>query len=86
MHTWGGTNVHLLERDHICIEGVRFLGCTLWTDFRLQPSPEEREVAITMASAAVRDFSRIKSDEIDDALFTPLMSHQIFEDPLAWLE
>lgn len=30
-----GTNVHLLENDAIDIGGIRFLGCTLWTDFAL---------------------------------------------------
>lgn len=28
-----GSNVHVLERDSVVIKGVRFLGCTLWTDF-----------------------------------------------------
>lgn len=27
-------NVHFLENSSIVIDGVRFLGCTLWTDFR----------------------------------------------------
>jgi predicted phosphodiesterase len=28
-----GTQVHVLDRDEVVIEGVRFLGTTLWTDF-----------------------------------------------------
>lgn len=28
-------NVHLLENDTIVLGGVRFAGCTLWTDYRL---------------------------------------------------
>ena len=28
-------HVHLLERNEVTIDGVRFLGCTLWTNFRL---------------------------------------------------
>lgn len=27
--------VHLLDRGAVTIDGVRFVGCTLWTDFRL---------------------------------------------------
>jgi len=27
-------NVHFLENDSVIINGVRFIGCTLWTDFR----------------------------------------------------
>ncbi|MBL9118939.1 MAG: metallophosphoesterase family protein [Phycisphaerae bacterium] len=28
-----GTNVHVLDRDALEVDGVRFLGATLWTDF-----------------------------------------------------
>lgn len=31
--------VHLLEHDAVEIGGVRFVGCTLWTDFRLYETP-----------------------------------------------
>lgn len=30
-----GTNIHVLENDAIVIDGVRFLGCTLWTDYQI---------------------------------------------------
>lgn len=30
-----GTNVHFLERDALTLGGVRFFGCTLWTDYLL---------------------------------------------------
>lgn len=30
-----GTNVRFLENDVVIIGGIRFLGCTLWTDFAL---------------------------------------------------
>ena len=33
--TCAGTQVHFLDNDTIEFGGVRFLGCTLWTDFRL---------------------------------------------------
>lgn len=29
-----GTNVHFLENESVIIDGVRFLGCSLWTDYR----------------------------------------------------
>jgi len=34
-----GSNVHILERDTLEIDGVFFLGCTLWTDFELHGDP-----------------------------------------------
>jgi predicted MPP superfamily phosphohydrolase len=30
-----GSHVHFLQNDQVVIDGVRFLGCTLWTDYRL---------------------------------------------------
>jgi len=30
-----GTNIHILEKDTVTIDGVNFFGCTLWTDFDL---------------------------------------------------
>lgn len=30
-----GSNIHILEKDSVSIDGVNFLGCTLWTDFNL---------------------------------------------------
>ena len=46
-----GTHVHLLDRDEVTIQGVRFLGTTLWTDFELDvatgtPVPEAMRNAI----------------------------------------
>lgn len=32
-------NVHFLENDTVTIKGVRFLGCTLWTDFNASGDP-----------------------------------------------
>jgi 3',5'-cyclic AMP phosphodiesterase CpdA len=31
-----GTNVHALNCDEVVLDDVRFLGCTLWTDFALR--------------------------------------------------
>jgi hypothetical protein len=31
--------IHFLENDRVDIGGVRFLGTTLWTDYRLAKNP-----------------------------------------------
>lgn len=36
------TNVHLLIRDSVVIEGVRFIGATLWSDYQVA-NPAERQ-------------------------------------------
>jgi predicted phosphohydrolase len=35
------SNVHILENDCVVLEGVRFLGATLWTDFALHGLAEQ---------------------------------------------
>ena len=37
-----GTHVHVLDDSEIVIDGVRFLGTTLWTDFMLFGDGDER--------------------------------------------
>ena len=49
----GFPTVHLLENDQVVIDGVRFLGATLWTDFRIQGSPE---LAMHHARERMNDF------------------------------
>lgn len=64
--TAAGSNVHLLDRDSVVIDGVRFLGCILWTDFQLpvrQPSGGlEVDVgrALLDANRRVNDFRLIE--------------------------
>ena len=54
--TAAGTNVHLLDRDEVVLNGVRFLGTTLWTDFELDVA-----TAIPL-STAMRDAIRGLTD------------------------
>jgi predicted phosphodiesterase len=44
------TNICILENDALMIDGVRFLGCTLWTDFCLfgDPAVAGRKAAMVM--------------------------------------
>lgn len=42
-----GTNVRVLDRDVVLIGDVRFLGATLWTDFRAAGEGGVREAAST---------------------------------------
>jgi Icc-related predicted phosphoesterase/protein involved in polysaccharide export with SLBB domain len=52
------TQVRVLERDRVVINGVRFLGCTLWTDLRkLHPD------FVDAAHRMMRDYSHISCDE-----------------------
>ncbi|HEX6037834.1 metallophosphoesterase [Longimicrobium sp.] len=53
---WG---IHYLENTEVVIGGVRFLGCTLWTDFELFG---ERQVSMAAAQAVMNDFRLIRVD------------------------
>src|SRR5881227_2858047 len=42
-----GSSVHVLEDEQLILDGVRFLGCTLWSDFDFD-GPERRSVAMRL--------------------------------------
>lgn len=50
--------VHFLENACVELFGVRFIGCTLWTDFTILGEPE---LAMQEAEAAIADFRFIES-------------------------
>jgi 3',5'-cyclic AMP phosphodiesterase CpdA len=81
-----GTQVNVLDNDEVIIDGVRFLGSTLWTDFRLFGDGDEQAAAMAAAQQLMRDFSRIRLREAEDALFTPADSAALFERNAAWLD
>jgi len=51
-----GTNVRFLENDATEIDGVVFLGCTLWTDFKLFG---DSVIAMSEAEAQMNDYRLI---------------------------
>jgi predicted phosphodiesterase len=81
-----GTQVHVLDDSEIVIGRVRFLGTTLWTDFELFGDGEEQASAKSQARRLMRDFSRIRSTEAADAVFTPEDSAALFERQAGWLD
>ncbi|MEO8837708.1 MAG: metallophosphoesterase [Herbaspirillum sp.] len=81
-----GTHIHVLDQDQFQLNGVRFLGCTLWSDFRLADDPAERTKAVELSLKFNRDFTRIKQDEDSDALFSPARSAELFDASVQWLE
>lgn len=81
-----GTHINVLDNDAVIIDGVRFLGTTLWTDFMLFADAAERAAAIAEAQCRMRDFSRIRIDDATSALFTPADSAALFERNAHWLE
>ena len=51
------TNIHVLDKDVISIEGVNFFGCTLWTNFEILGDPR---LAGYQCQQAMTDYKKIK--------------------------
>lgn len=81
-----GTDIHVLDNDEIILDGVRFLGTTLWTDFMLFGEGEKRGAAMQEALRLIRDFSRIRVGAAPEALFTPADAAALFQIHVNWLE
>lgn len=74
--------VHLLDNDEVVVGGVRFLGTTLWTDFRLDGSAHVAR-ALVAARRWVVDFRAIRQGV---AAFTPEDTLRLHEKAVSWLE
>ncbi len=67
-------NLHFLENDACEIAGVRFVGGTLWTDFRLYG--RNPTVAMSYAQSGMNDFKKIKLSKRPFRKFRPLDAYQ----------
>ena len=78
-----GTGIQVLDNEEVVIQGVRFIGTTLWTDFMLFGDGPKRAAAMQEAQRFMRDFSRIR---LGEATFSPADSAALFHRHAAWLE
>ncbi|QJW84875.1 metallophosphoesterase [Ramlibacter terrae] len=81
-----GTNVHLLDPGEVVLQGVRFLGATLWTDFRLFDDPAQRDESLQACLRFMRDFQRIRMTDDGEAPFTPADAAALFRVQAGWLQ
>lgn len=52
-----GTNIFLLQNDSIILDGVNFIGATLWTNFNLY---KNQPLAMFLANQIMNDYTRIQ--------------------------
>jgi predicted phosphodiesterase len=78
------TQVRVLDDEALVVDGVRFLGSTLWTDFALF-GEDRRASVMREAQRFMRDFTRIRLADAPDALFTPEQSAARFDRHARWL-
>lgn len=78
--------IHLLDNRTLTLDGVRFHGTTLWTDFDLYAGQPDHDPLLTEAKALdfMPDFHII--EQPDGVVFTPAQSRQLHAEALAWLE
>jgi predicted phosphodiesterase len=62
-----GSSVQVLERDEVILDGVRFLGCTLWSDFEFD-GPDHRALSMRVCERAVSDYHVIHNGDADRVL------------------
>ena len=62
-----GSSVRVLENDEVLLDGTRFLGCTLWSDFDFD-GPEYRDRSMRVCERVVNDFKQIEFGEVGQTL------------------
>lgn len=75
------TNVHILEKDVITIEGVNFLGATMWTDYNLYGN---KQAATLVCWQMLNDYKRIRTSP-KFAKISPGDTVRIHKETIAWL-
>lgn len=76
-----GGNVHYLERDETILDGVRFLGCCLWTDYLLEPA--DQPIAMAEAEQRLSDHRMIRTAH---GRFTAADALRLHQGSRAWLD
>lgn len=73
--------LNFLQRRSVVIQGVRFVGCTLWTDFNIQPGWAAG--AELVAKAFLPDYKLIR---YKGRKLSPAMSQALHHTNVEWLE
>ncbi len=78
-----GSQVSVLQNDELIVGDVRFLGCTLWTDFGVC-GDESRELAMIEAKLVMNDYRKIRNNPTYRKL-TPHETYRLHRCSLQWL-
>ncbi|WP_342316315.1 metallophosphoesterase [Lysobacter sp. FW306-1B-D06B] len=78
-------HVRHLNRTEVVIGNTRFLGATLWTDFRLYGDQRYAE-AVIEAGARMNDYRRIRRSNRSDQCLQTSDTESIHRADVAWLE
>jgi hypothetical protein len=83
--------IHYLENEGVELAGVRFLGCSLWTDFELFGAERKTE-AMRLAKSSMKDYRYIKISRTPEFYWVhsrrliPALTERRHRGSVAWLE
>lgn len=81
-----GTAVRVMDCDEVVLGGVRFLGCTLWTDYLLDGEGEVRRRAMVACEAMMADHRKIHGRSNPNERFKAADAEAIHQEHRGWLE
>lgn len=79
----GFPDVHFLENGSVVIDGVRFVGATLWTDYRIEGHPE---VAMHHARERMNDYKQIAKQRNPWERFVPETAFRMHQDSRRFID
>jgi Icc-related predicted phosphoesterase len=77
-------NIHWLENEAVDIGDVRFVGATLWTDFRINGG--DPELAMAAAQTGMNDYRKIKFSKLPFQKFRPIHAYRKHHESRAFLK
>lgn len=75
--------IHFLENEAVDVGDVRFVGATLWTDFRLNGG--DPELAMAAAQSGMNDYKKIKLSKLPFKKFKPIHAYRMHHESRAFL-
>lgn len=79
----GFPNIHFLENDAAVVDGVRFVGATLWTDYRIEGDPA---VAMFHARERMNDYRQIAKQRKPWQRFVPETAYRMHQQSRLFIE
>ncbi|MGI8601443.1 MAG: metallophosphoesterase [Verrucomicrobiales bacterium] len=76
-----GSQIHILENSTAVISGFTFLGCTLWTDFKLSGDPE---IAMRTAESIMSDYTIIENSS-ENRVLRAVDTARLHAGSVSWL-
>ncbi len=77
-------HIHFLENEAVDIGDVKFVGATLWTDFRLNGG--DPELAMAAAQGGMNDYKKIKFSKLPYRKFKPIHAYRKHHESKAFLK